>query len=286
MRSISDDSNLHYVQFNGFEITVDLNESPYGKYIWDNVTNGKYEPDTFAFLAKNLNPDTILIDIGASDGPVTFFAASLGAKVIAYEPMPKIFSSLQKNLELNKVFSDSAIIKNSAVSNRKSQIMLARNSDTAILSPIVFTHQANKDSMINVESIVDVIREAGRIFPGKQIFLKIDIEGAEWKIFMDHEVINSFAKNRVTVLAALHPGFHRPPKKILRGINRVIWIFWRIENRRDFKRVFQLITNQGLISRTNLNVVTDERQFMNLVDHGCHEWIFDFSLSSENSGRN
>jgi FkbM family methyltransferase len=205
----------------------------------------------------------------------------LGAKVIAYEPMPKIFNSLQRNLLLNKQFAESMKIKNSAVSNRESQIILDRHVDNAVLSPIVFTHWENNDSIVQVESIVDVIHEAKSLDSGKQIFLKIDIEGAEWKILTDQNVISFFAKNKVKVLAALHPGFHRPPRKLIKGINKLNWVFWRIKNRRDSKRIFRLIINQGVISRTNLNLITNEKQFVNLVDYGCHEWIFDFSLNLE-----
>ena len=273
----ADKEDLFKVLLNGVELEVDINKSPYGKYIWQNIMNGKYEPDTFAFLDKNLNEDAVLIDIGASDGPVSFFAGTKGAKVFSYEPMPKIYKSLQKNLTLNQRFSDSIFSYNSAVSNIKTTIVLKKDLNKGILSPIVFTHQPNNDETINVESISDVIENVHTKFPTKKIFIKIDIEGAEWAILKDKGSIESFVSNRVIILLALHPGFHRPLIKPMKFINRVFWLIWRFKNRQDSRQVFRNLETRGTLYRTNLNSMTNEKQFVNLVDHGCHEWIIDFS---------
>ena len=275
----ADKEDLFEVLLNGVKLEVYIDKSPYGKYIWQNITNGKYEPDTFAFLDKNLNEDTVLIDIGASDGPVSFFAATKGAKVFAYEPMPKIYKSLQKNLLLNKRFLESIFPYNSAVSNLKTSIVLERDSNKGILSPIVFTHQPNNDKLISVESISDVIETVHSKFPTKKILMKIDIEGAEWAIFKDKSAIESFVSNNVVILLALHPGFHRPLLKPIKFLNRIFWLIWRFKNRRDSKQVFKNLDKKGTLYRTNLSLISNEMQFVNLVDHGYHEWIIDFSES-------
>ena len=273
--------DLFKIVLNNTEIVVDINDSPYGKYIWESIANGEYEPDTFYFLDKNLNLETLLIDIGASDGPVTFFAATKGAKVFAYEPMPKIYRSLEKNLSLNQNLKKSIFSFKSAVSSGKSTIALENKHNKEILSPIVFTHQPDDQALVNVESIIDVISSARSKFPTKKILIKIDIEGAEWAILKDRYSIDSFADNKVKILAALHPGFHRPPFMPMKFLNRLFWMIWRHKNRKDSKQVFRNLNRAAKIYRTNLNLVTDENQFINLVDHGYHEWIIDFSWQED-----
>ena len=68
---------------------------------WRDVSRGRWEPDTFRFLAQALPPGSVFADIGAWIGPTTLFAARRSRQVYAFEPDPDAYRYLLWNLKLN-----------------------------------------------------------------------------------------------------------------------------------------------------------------------------------------
>jgi len=75
---------------------------------------GCFEPNEFAFLSGFLKPGMVFVDAGANEGLYSIFAAGqvgeLG-RVYAFEPSPREFRRLERNLRLNqfpqlRIFSD------------------------------------------------------------------------------------------------------------------------------------------------------------------------------------
>lgn len=66
---------------------------------------GSYDDDEIGLLARHMNKDSVVLDIGASLGlyaiPLGMIARDTGAKVIAVEPLAHNFSILKSNVELN-----------------------------------------------------------------------------------------------------------------------------------------------------------------------------------------
>ncbi len=69
---------------------------------WDNVTNGSWEPETFAIFDRYLNKEHSYLDLGAWIGPTVLYGAQLAKSVLALEPDPVAYSELTDNLLLNK----------------------------------------------------------------------------------------------------------------------------------------------------------------------------------------
>ena len=258
------------------EIKVDLSNDGYGKQFWVNIENRVYEPDTIGFIENNLSIDTILLDIGAANGAVTLIASSLGSSVIAYEPSPEVYDVLKRNVKLNSHLKGSVELRPVAVSNIPGTLNFSLGEDSSILSNIVFTgiEKSNNDE-IEVVSLQDELNNV--VLLKKRIFIKMDIEGAEWKILHDSKSLKSLRANKVKMLIALHPGFHRTYRNHVMFLNRMAIEMWRFNNFVESIRIFCKLTNYCTISRTNLNPVKKPLTFALLVLAGYHEFILDFS---------
>ena len=64
---------------------------------------GQYDYDEMQFLSHYLRPGDVFGDFGANVGVYSVLAGSVGATVLAVEPIPDTFSRLQNNLRLNNV---------------------------------------------------------------------------------------------------------------------------------------------------------------------------------------
>lgn len=126
----------------------------------------------------------LLFDIGANRGDATLAGLSLGYKVIALEPAPKIYAQLVKNF----IYNPNVIPLKVAVSDSDNQRIEFYEADEDGLSTI------NKDWLTN-----ETLPYAGKSFRtvmantitldtlvfayGKPDLVKIDVEGAEWSVF-------------------------------------------------------------------------------------------------------
>lgn len=65
------------------------------------IANGCYESEIENVLREALGTDDAFIDVGANLGWFSLLAARRGAKVIAFEPSPRVRERLRRNVELN-----------------------------------------------------------------------------------------------------------------------------------------------------------------------------------------
>jgi hypothetical protein len=65
--------------------------------------SGHHSLPLMRFLRNYLTPEMTLVDVGANIGEVTLFAAKKlrDGRVLAFEPMPRVFAQLARNVELN-----------------------------------------------------------------------------------------------------------------------------------------------------------------------------------------
>ncbi len=87
--------------------------------------------DYFNVLKQNIHTGDTVVDIGANIGYYTLLMSNLvgnGGKVFAFEPEPKNFEILQKNLELNQI--KNVIVEQKAVSEFSGIGFLELSSDS------------------------------------------------------------------------------------------------------------------------------------------------------------
>jgi len=253
--------------------SVDLRGDFYGASWWEKIENGSYEPDTMNFLRSFVDHDTDFVDVGAANGAMSLISALLGAKVLAYEAVPGIYEVAKKNIEINNL-ENVIDLRNVAISNRDGVMTLSSRSNPKILSSITFSGLQDADTEIQVKSLENAIERFHA--PGRNLVVKIDIEGAEWKLLNDQCTLESFKKHKAVVLLAIHPGFHRPFKVLPLGATKISKTLWHLHNAVECFQIFKVIHSDARILRTNFDVVRSAKRVVALMFGGCHEFILDF----------
>ena len=163
--------------------------------IYFNVNNEKFVMD---FLKKNISDLDIMIDLGASFGVYTrFFADDIKCKYIySFEPDNFRFENLTENIEKwSKKFSTEITAFNKAAYSSNT-IFNFKTNHTNISGKL--SDKSSSDTY-EVESIVlDEIFS----FKNKYIFIKIDIEGAEYEAV--NGMLNLIKNNNVEFLLEVH----------------------------------------------------------------------------------
>lgn len=136
------------------------------------------------FFIKNLTEKAIFYDIGAHCGFYSVLAQQFlyGGEIHAFEPVPKIFNLLQKNLLQNNLSKQNEIFLNAlALSNRNEEIdfyedLQGGGRSTSSLSNLVsdLNYPPFKKRMVNAITLDEYCSK--HLSPN---FLKIDIEGGE-----------------------------------------------------------------------------------------------------------
>jgi len=151
--------------------------------------------DTFAQVLSDTRAGDLCIDLGANVGGITRRLAATGADVISFEPDPGAFAALRTSTyDLGNV---TLIPK--AVGHQKDSLLLRRSSKWSADDPaghtegssIVHDDQETNDANGIIVEVVDIIAFLEDLDQDIRI-LKMDIEGAEWKILkrlFDHPVL-------------------------------------------------------------------------------------------------
>jgi FkbM family methyltransferase len=255
------------------EFQIELNQDFYGDDFWDRIENGMYEPDTMAFLKLNVNENSDFIDIGVANGAISIISALQGARVLGYEAMPGICGVAIKNIELNNLNS-LVEIRNRAISNQEGIMHLDHASDPSILSSITFSGLEDLGTEIQVDSLLKAIKEFHN--PERGLVVKVDIEGAEWKLLRDHQTIETLKTHKAIVLLAIHPGFHRPFRRLPLGLTLISKYIWHARNAIECFQIFKSVASNGKVLRTNFDSVRSPKRVVALMIGGCHEFILDF----------
>lgn len=138
---------------------------------------GDWEPKQNNFFAAYIKPGMLLFDVGANMGFYSLFAATHGARSVAFEPDPAIASEYLKfNIALNKV-SDKVVVVNEAVSNKEGtvQFYLHRPGSWGAGRIFKISDENNPAISVNTNPIDYYVQKYG-----KPDVIKMDIEGAEY----------------------------------------------------------------------------------------------------------
>lgn len=140
-------------------------------------------------LKNYIKKDNIVIDVGANIGLYTLlFSRLVGERgqVFAFEPEPKNFNILKKNIEENNI--KNVILEQKAVGDTKTTLKMK-------LSSYIGEHRicnSNEETDVTVDSIK--LDDYFIDFNKKIDFIKLDAEGFEGKILLG--MLNTIQKNR------------------------------------------------------------------------------------------
>jgi FkbM family methyltransferase len=251
---------------------LDLN----GDEFWVKVLNKTFEPDTMTFLENNISTNTDFIDIGAANGAMSLVAASLGARVLAFEPVPADFNEALNNIMLNSKIASQIDLQNKAISCQSGFLDLGQKTDPDVLSSICHSKPlvGNKFEPIEITALSEVVDRFHR--EEMQLVIKIDIEGAEWKLFSSTGIRENLKEHQALVLLAIHPGFNRPFRTKPLGIKFVSKKIWQVKNLIIAYTFFSRLFKVARITRTNLDPIQSPKKCVLLMFGGYFEFILDF----------
>lgn len=194
----------------------DLRE--YAKF-YGKLAQGRWEENTFATLSRNLDSDTVLIDIGAWIGVTPMWSAQIAKKVIAVEPDPKCVAILNRLAP----GAGNVTVVEGALANCGEVCIHAvdgfGSSETSILDI-----GNGAEASVRGFGIDEIMRHAG----GAPVFVKIDIEGYEYEIAPVLGRLREYPLRGVQI--AVHPQLY---EKSLSGNRlwrrlRTAWATWRL----------------------------------------------------------
>lgn len=133
-----------------------------------------------SILARRLLSKTdTYVDIGANLGYFTLIAAKYAGKVIAFEPSPKTFSYLQRNINLNPVLANHLVAYQLGLSNRSGDAVIHFSDDAPGFSSLQPVHVTKtREVPIRLETLDNMMIDES------PFLLKVDVEGAELDVFL------------------------------------------------------------------------------------------------------
>lgn len=140
---------------------------------------GKFEVEETAIISKLLSRVDQFVDIGANLGYYTCLALQRGKPVIAFEPQQQNLQCLFQNLITNG-WQDKAEVFPLALSEKPGLLTLyGASGPSASLVKNWAGYSSHYKKIVPVSTLDNVL--AGR-FLDKQLFIKMDVEGAEYQV--------------------------------------------------------------------------------------------------------
>ena len=234
----------------------------YGQEFWTLINNNAYESETFDFIQRTFVPGAFFFDIGAATGCMSIYAAQLGYEVVALEPQYSVFEALRRNIALNPDLHRNTETVHALVINSRSQ------EDKEISD--FFTSGASgpleslSDSVMRV-SMQDLFDKAN--LDTKTVF-KVDIEGAEFNLLRDVNLLSELKTRNSVMYLSLHPGFISPLKRNSK-LARLVWLVGATKEVADLyfrlRKYAIVLDNSGLVQLNLMNVLRrlhdDSRDF-------------------------
>jgi FkbM family methyltransferase len=148
------------------------------------LAKGEYESELLLLVQKYLSPGSTFLDLGANEGFFAVIASKLvgpTGRVVAVEPQSRLGSVILKNLALNECANCTIVQAATSDFSGEITIHLAPTTNTGSTSVFHFTKYPVEKEIVRSLTLTDLLNELGI---DKFDFVKVDIEGAEYNVFM------------------------------------------------------------------------------------------------------
>jgi|APSaa5957512535_1039671.scaffolds.fasta_scaffold15777_2 FkbM family methyltransferase len=182
LKNIEVNLKTEFAELQGSKMFLDLGDS------LNLSINGVYGELDTKIIREEIHEGDIVVDVGANIGYYTLIFAQLvgkSGKVFAFEPEPKNFEILKKNIEINNYQN---IIAEQKIVSDKSGMMKLFIAEQGIVGHRI-QQKTDSQKFIEIESIIldDYLKNLN--LSGKINFIKIDVEGAEVKVLEGSKII-------------------------------------------------------------------------------------------------
>lgn len=199
----------------GFKLTSGLHPA------YELMRNGKFEVDETEIITKVLPHVDVFVDIGANLGYYTCLALQSGKPVIAFEPQQQNLQCLFQNLTANG-WEESTEVFPLALSDRPGLLTLyGASGPSASLIKNWAGYSSRFKKIVPVSTLDNVL--VGR-FLGKQLFIKMDVEGAEFQVLKGALSTLSITPKPIWLLEVCLEEFH--PDGRNPDFQEIFKLFW------------------------------------------------------------
>lgn len=185
------------------------------------MRTGKFEVEETAIITKLLPQVDVFVDIGANLGYYTCLALQSGKPVIAFEPQQQNLQCLFQNLTANG-WEDRAEVFPLALSDRPGLLTLyGASGPSASLIRNWAGYSSRFKKIVPVSTLDNVL--AGR-FSGARLFIKMDVEGAEFHVLKGAGATLRLEPKPVWLLEICLEEFH--PEGRNPDFHNIFKLFW------------------------------------------------------------
>ena len=221
--------------------------------------NGIHEKILTNLIKKEIHSGDVVLDIGAHIGYYTLqFANLVGStgKVYAFEPEPKNFELLKKNVQINK--HDNVVLIQKIVSDKDGIVEFFISKFDSIGNKLFKSNEAG--SSIKIESTT--LDEYFKDLKKKIDFIKMDIQGGEGKAILGMKNLLKENKNLKIVQEWWPDGLkqnHTNPEDHLKFLRHMGYKFYEIDG--TIKKDILPITIEQLLEKYPNSLIEDINLF-------------------------
>lgn len=135
-----------------------------------------FEPNMVELFQTLIEPDDVVLDIGANIGLTSILFSSLSKKVYAFEPSTSTFKILRENLARAKV--NNVLALNIGCGERRESLSITfskNNRSGGFISDKIQPKEGHLTELIQIDSLDNYFGESSEVV----CFIKIDVEGYE-----------------------------------------------------------------------------------------------------------
>ncbi|GBC84988.1 hypothetical protein HRbin11_01428 [bacterium HR11] len=148
------------------------------------LREGRREPGTVALVRRLVPEGVTVVDVGAYIGVYALLAAKIvgsEGKVYAFEPDPRNFAVLRRNVMLNHL-QDIVVCFEAAASDRNGLAKFFINEGDASASSLVRPYPHAREVQVPCVRLDEALADIGAVH-----LMKVDVEGAEIKVLQGAE---------------------------------------------------------------------------------------------------
>lgn len=219
---------LKDIQNSYFSKSLNIQMTPYGFKLGGSrsihhfaMQVGTFEPEETVIFTEEIRRADLFVDVGANIGFYTCLARSLDKHVLAIEPLPQNLKYIFSNLVANN-WKDVEVFP-VGLSEHPGLATLFGASSTGASLISNWAGATNFFKRIIPLSTLDILL-ANR-FIGKRIFIKIDVEGAEYAVLLGSIGVMQMQPKPIWVLEVCLNEYH--PEGMNPHYQDVFNLFWR-----------------------------------------------------------
>lgn len=142
------------------------------------MLDGTFEPDEIYIIKSHLQTADVFVDVGANIGYYACLACSLSKNVVAFEPQPQNLECLYANLSSNG-WSNTEVFPVGLSHSPGLLELYGASGPSASLVKGWAGYSERFKKVIPVNTLDNILCNR---FDGKKLFIKIDVEGAEYDV--------------------------------------------------------------------------------------------------------